>query len=332
MANITSVENMQQDAMQPDTLILNQLNVYRDSIASALSNLALLDSMRMALTGTISRSEDSIRQEEIKDWLVHATIPDRLGTDSLLLQILIAHSDTTSIDTAAMSSLNKERTVISEFIAVQEYLADSLIAMIDSMRDTRVANMVDSNSAISTSVDIEQYYQQVYDIYLKTIAVDITQNTIVAAGTLFSTTQLATLYNLAFMCPMEGGEAVFRARAMLAMVIDTVYFDDVLCADHGESEMFHFPNNDSTQQSTDLKITLYPNPAKDYAILKLNQNISPLVLRITNVLGQIIMNGPIATTGGIFIINTSSVSDGLYNISLYNNNDKIFNDKLSIFR
>jgi hypothetical protein len=84
-------------------------------------------------------------------------------------------------------------------------------------------------------------------------------------------------------------------------------------------------------QDTALKINLYPNPAKDYAILHISKDIaSELQLKITNTVGQGVFDGGITMVNDNYIINTSKYSSGLYFVNLYGNSGKLFAGKLSI--
>jgi Secretion system C-terminal sorting domain len=95
-----------------------------------------------------------------------------------------------------------------------------------------------------------------------------------------TTAQLTKLQTIATQCPLAGGVAVFRARAMLGMVGDSTFYDDdaacQLTAGRGTTS--------GNQIQTESKIRIYPNPANDKVTLVLPENMR------SNQDGQVIFN------------------------------------------
>jgi len=143
--------------------------------------------------------------------------------------------------------------------------------------------------------------------------------------------QVEDLLELAFKCPLLGGDAVFKARAMLALAMDTFYVDDELCQQDSLYSLRFPAQQDTAHQDEELAIKLFPNPAKDYAILQLSKEVEGLRLKVTDAIGRAVMNSDISTVGNRYIINTASFSSGVYYISLYNDTGKLYTGKLSIF-
>ncbi|MBL0309894.1 MAG: T9SS type A sorting domain-containing protein [Bacteroidetes bacterium] len=136
---------------------------------------------------------------------------------------------------------------------------------------------------------------------------------------------------------MRGGEAVFRARAMLALVVDTFYDDDAICVTDtltysGKKERDEPEKKTTAKDITEeLEVKLFPNPAMDYAFLQVNKDVSPLQLKITDAVGKLVFNNHISTINGRYKINTSAFNSGMYFIGLYGSDGKIYSGKLSIF-
>ena len=65
-------------------------------------------------------------------------------------------------------------------------------------------------------------------------------------------------------CPMAGGPAVFRARALYALVDDKIMFDDFKICNSASIQLKKA--KDAAGQGTFFK--LYPNPANDKATLE----------------------------------------------------------------
>jgi len=230
-------------------------------------------------------------------------------------------------DTGMYNAWGNQILNISAAIAALQQTADSLISAFDSVRYQKVALAANDNAAIIPGNDIETYYQAANDIYLNTIAID---------SNVFDSTQLAELYELAFLCPLKGGQAVFKARSMLALVTDTFYNDDSVCACimHDDDKRLNISRPDSTYitDTNAITVKMYPNPARNYVVLALSQAINgPVLLKVADALGSIILNTNISLQAGIYTINTASFSSGVYYVTLYTGQNEIFNGKLVIF-
>ena len=66
-----------------------------------------------------------------------------------------------------------------------------------------------ANATVGTSETIEQNEKQVNNVYLSTIAKSIDG---------FTADQVSALFDIANQCPMVGGNAVYRARALYALI------------------------------------------------------------------------------------------------------------------
>jgi hypothetical protein len=112
---------------------------------------------------------------------------------------------------------------------------------------------------------------------------------------------------VANQCPAAGAEAVFRARAMLALVNDSiVYDDDMACLQVGiyretaiETDYFDFE--------------LIPNPAGDRVTLKINNAQEGFChINILNILGNKVLETKVDCQQLEHIINTNSLQPGMY--------------------
>ena len=84
--------------------------------------------------------------------------------------------------------------------------------------------------------------------------------------------------------------------------------------------------------SSIFNVMLYPNPAKDYAVLYMNQEVTPLQLQVIDALGNKLIDQSIAPFGGYYTFSTALFSDGMYYVNLLSGKSKIFSGKLSIFK
>ena len=332
LAQLLQIQTKIQTAMLPDSASSVQLNTWQTNVDSIMAIVWGYDSVRATLVDTNRIVTDSIETDSIAAWIYNdekSSISPL--TDTALLNFIAAVDlsvDSVVIDTSALDSVNNLIAIADSSIGLIAQSADSLEHILDSLRYLRMAVILDSNIAISSSVDIEQDYQNLFNVYLNTLALD--------ADTLYDSSQLATLYYLAFECPLKGGQATFWARGMLALFIDTSYNDDSLCSSDRMDMSAKRPNNtsgvnslNSTQNITGL---LFPNPAKGHTVLQLNQPVNnPLELKITDNLGQVVMDKKVSFATSIYNINTSSYSSGIYSVNLFDDSDKLFSGKLCIF-
>ena len=94
------------------------------------------------------------------------------------------------------------------------------------------------------------------------------------------------LLSIAEQCPYYGGEAVYRARAVIALVNDSIeYNDDVNCLLYGIYRQGVIAN-----EKKNSIIIVRPNPANEYVSVKVNcRNNETFVTEITNAVGQIVL-------------------------------------------
>ena len=157
---------------------------------------------------------------------------------------------------------------------------------------------IDANEEISADYAYEQSHKSIDNIYFNTISKHIYE---------FNEAQWDTIYETAFKCPYTYGSAVFKARDLFRLKIDTIEFDDrVLC---DTSQMKYSDNFKEISNG----FRLYPNPSKDYFILQsFKTDSSNLTVFITNVVGTIIDKRKFDTFKQSMLISCEDYSAGLY--------------------
>jgi hypothetical protein len=137
----------------------------------------------------------------------------------------------------------------------------------------------------------------------------------------------AQLMNMAEQCPYYGGEAVYRARAVLELVNDSlIYNDDVNCLLYG---IYRIGVMDSTL--TEEKIDVKPNPANNYIKVKVHCKENEVYdVEIINTIGQKVLNTSLPCNKENNI-NISFLQQGIYTVTV-KTNTKIQSFKLSIIK
>jgi hypothetical protein len=133
----------------------------------------------------------------------------------------------------------------------------------------------------------------------------------VAQGSLqYSAPQITTLTGIANQCPATGGNAVFRARAMLETVLDGAEYDDEqLC---GQQLVAKNPKLQFTNPSDELTVDMFPNPGKD----QLNLSWKPMEgsgqLLFRDQLGRAILARTLDMAQGFAALDMHDVEPGIY--------------------
>jgi len=155
------------------------------------------------------------------------------------------------------------------------HINDSLVSWINVAQQAKIATALSKNAGMSSPSYIESSEQNVNEIYLQTIAQNIST---------FSTSQLSTLRSIASQCPYVYGTAVFKARSLLALVDTTVYDDSTLCT--VQSRKMQVKQTASRQQSVSAK--LYPNPSTGIVTVAYQLSGGEGTLQIFDVVGQML--------------------------------------------
>ncbi len=116
---------------------------------------------------------------------------------------------------------------------------------------------------------------------------------------------------IANQCPAAGGPAVIRARAMLALVNDTIVYDDenacLLAGIYREVPV----------EVINFKYELIPNPANEQVTLRvLTEQKGFCSIEITNILGTKVWETKVDCEKAEHIIHTHQLNPGTYLIKV----------------
>jgi hypothetical protein len=175
-----------------------------------------------------------------------------------------------------------------------------------------------TNAAIATGALIEANHKAVNEVYLSTLAKDITE---------FTPAQAADLFEVANQCPLTGGNAVFRARAIYGLIDDDQEYDDAaLCLQQG----LITKNKPADAPPTCL---LLPNPAKDQATLVLDAPLSePATLLLTNALGAVALSVRVPAEQLRTELKLAGLAPGIYHYTLRGLQGTLGTGKLAVER
>lgn len=146
----------------------------------------------------------------------------------------------------------------------------------DSLLNRRAQNisaLLTLNSAVSASITPDINQRTVNGLALNLLLSDT-----------LATGALASLESIAAQCPLEGGDAVYEARAIVSYFTGQDYSDAGICEDAQRQQR---PGT-SGKASSVSSFVVFPNPTKG----KIHWNYThdePLTLHVFNTLGQLVM-------------------------------------------
>lgn len=172
------------------------------------------------------------------------------------------------------------------------------------------------NETIYNYETIEEKEQLVNEIYLSVLGQE---------QTAFSQDTIGQLEFIAAQCPLAGGNAVFRARAILSLISDNYVYDDInLCLQEG---IF--------LRQTPKKPTarLYPNPANNSLTLiyELPEG-STAELQLFNSVGMLQLKNTLSSEMTQMSFSTEQLTPGVYHYRVNSDGDFQLNGKLVIIR
>jgi len=185
-----------------------------------------------------------------------------------------------------------------------EELSGGEAAVLEDLQDNRdssAAELVLQNDDLEGSAPYQSNEKWVNEILLVTIAQSVYS---------FTEGQIDTLEVIANACPLSDGEAVLKARAMLALIDGgmEVYDDTQLC-DPGEERSM------ATMKGQSFRV--YPNPANTELIVECELAAhKESTLLLFNVLGQIVKGVTLTEKANKTVIPVNSLPSGIYWYSL----------------
>jgi hypothetical protein len=124
-----------------------------------------------------------------------------------------------------------------------------------------------------------------------------------------------TLSDIAFQCPLSGGEGVFKARALYSFVIgDTLYDDSTMCATQGLS----WRKGNPPLSVQHVSMNIHPNPATQTVEISMSEDLpigTPIVL--TNQLGVEVKRIQVEKEAKHFTLSVADLPQGVYYISTF---------------
>jgi hypothetical protein len=258
--------------------------------------------------GNLMQIENNTAQSmEVTHLQYLSTSESLLETDSLL--VLATGQDSIN--------LMATRTQLLEQLNQLEQSMTITWANVQAQRVSTTANLKTANNGIATSYVFETNDKAVNSLYL-----DWIEN---GQATLTST-QVITLTNIANQCPSTGGNAVFRARAMLSLVDLQYYGNDLNCI--GQFAPTPKPEVAATKHLN--KVLVYPNPASDVVNFSWEVMEGNGTLVFSDLMGKQVFSKTLDMTVGSAQVDTKALPPAMYICKLVQGNEMVLSSKIVI--
>jgi hypothetical protein len=174
------------------------------------------------------------------------------------------------------------------------------------------------NSSVSATADYEVNEKDYNNLLLISLEADT-----------FTTAQKNALWSIANQCPLEGGDGVYHARSLFALVNPLATYNDLtLCSG---AQPFQRPVQEVEHLAATFEV--YPNPAKEVLVFKLEQPLNePVYLEIFHVSGSQVHKQLHSLIDGQFGVQTDNLKDGLYFCRLSLNGQDLGTRKIVILK
>ena len=218
----------------PETIWMLQSELYarlsRDSILLNSDSLyqAFYNNMQNDNIALFENVNEELQTAYDLDPAVYANLVQNNSNLNVLIDDLSAKMEQLndeSLSTEALASLQAEIASLQSSIQTLVEYNNNAIELAQTSQTLTVSNVEAVNNGIVSSETVELNEQEVNEIYLNTFAENVFE---------FSPAQENSLLSIANQCPMAGGPAVFKARALYAQIDPQQSFDDaLLCLQQG---------------------------------------------------------------------------------------------------
>ena len=178
-----------------------------------------------------------------------------------------------------------------------------------------------TNAAITATITPEINEQAVNEIYLQTVAIGVDT---------FTTAQTADLLEIAQQCPPCGGDAVYRARSLYALIDKSANFNGIGCSGL-DSRSSNKPYEKEVEKGQ-KEIRFSPNPASGEVMLSMPASGQEIELMVYSITGKLVLKNTLPAKTNQYRINTSILESGAYFFSLYELGKKIHTGQIIIIK
>jgi hypothetical protein len=174
-------------------------------------------------------------------------------------------------------------------------------ALSEGARATAAASLLAMNGNLTGSAPYQVNEKTVNNVFLQTVALD---------NPIFTPAQTALLTSVATQCPLSGGEAVLRARALLNLNFETpIVYNDAICNGQRPSG-----ERNETGIAKGVTLKIYPNPASDRLNLEYSklENTGDIQLALYDTFGRVVREVALTNKEGKVQLDVQTLPEGIY--------------------
>ena len=239
---------------------------------------------------------------------------DYTQLEDLLKNIHLKNNQIEKANSSNRDGLKKEKNI----------LFSKLIKTTDSLNSQlkQTGNKYKESAAVLQSINSQLEAKAVFEENEK-IVNDIIILSIISGEILLDNSQIATLKRIANQCPLDGGNAVFKARGLLYRLTNIVYDDKNICKEIQSNQSISKVKNEKRE------INIFPNPATEEININFKTSIEgEISLTILNIFGKTIISRELKST--LDTLDISSLNAGVYFVRISDGNQFNYVEKIIV--
>lgn len=291
--------------------------------ASDTAMQSFVNAASLTTVGQFHSIEASIAALFVADAATEAQLAAQQANIEAELKAIYAIDSTLAaggLTQSQIDSLMLQKSAHQAILDAEMASNDALVGTVVSDRAAQAVVLEATNAAIAAATVPEVNEQTVNDIFLETVAVGVDT---------FNVSQASSLLATAQQCPPCGGDAVYRARAMYALVDQSADFSSMGCGVGGRSA-----NTPDAGAKEGPGFILTPNPAVDEVLIELEGAVSdtPMELAVYSTTGRLMKKLVLPPNMPKHRIDTSTFPAGAYYIVVFDNGNQLYTGQLFITR
>ena len=302
-------DNLKTAEFTDETKIMAKNYLYKDlkENDSLANGNFLLTSFLVAnentATGQLYDVNNSMKEADIIGGVESQT----LSIVSSLTDSVIGNIDYLDILTNADSTLNliNQRDSLIQQLNFALQNKANLLNQINTIKEQTSISIQTANSSIIANNTPDEYEQIMNEVEIayQTGGISVLQS------------RYNDVLSIAVQCPHVGGKAVYKARSLMALLNDTIEYDDAsVCTQAGYRKA---ANNKQQKEETRGDIKIVPNPANDKVTITLSNNMSGICeILFYDVVGKLILSKELDCNQKIHSFNIKNLSEGMYTVKV----------------
>ena len=239
-------------------------------------------------------------------------------TDSVIGNIF--YLDSLAKADSTLNLINQRDSLVQQLNNALQNKTDLLNQLVQA-KEQSLINIQSVSNSIITSNTPDEYEKEMTDVEIAFQTGGISE----------LQSRYSQVLAVAVQCPHVGGKAVYKARSFMALLNESIEYDDVsVCTQAGYRKA---ATNEPAKEVIKGNIFIIPNPANEVITVTLSDDMSGLCkILFYDVVGKLILSKELDCNKKAHSLSVKNLSEGIYTVKakLANQNSKQF--KLTIVR